>query len=103
MLIKCAPVEVTTVAVTTAETHHTPPHCAHPHCLVSINVQQASVNVSGWHSFHMEELSYTPLLHTYFCIRHHSVRLPLCHTAAKCNQILVGRFNLHCHANDIHL
>ena len=31
--------------------HHIPPHCAHIHCLVSINVQQASVNVSGYHFF----------------------------------------------------
>ena len=31
----------------TAETHHPPPHCAHIHCLVDINVQQASMNISG--------------------------------------------------------
>ena len=36
-------------AVTTAETHLPPPHCAHIHWLVSINVQQVSMNVSGCH------------------------------------------------------
>ena len=32
--------------------HHcwnAPPHCAHIHCWVSINVQQVSTNVHGWH------------------------------------------------------
>ena len=38
-----------------AETQHPLPRCAHIHCLVSINVEQASVNVSGCHFFHMEE------------------------------------------------
>jgi len=36
-------------AVTTAETHHPSPHCAHSHCLVSINTQQAMMNISGCH------------------------------------------------------
>jgi len=35
------------VTISTAEMYCPPPHCAHIHCLVSINVQQASVNVSG--------------------------------------------------------
>ena len=33
--------------IATAETHLPPPHCPHNHCFVSINVQQASMNVSG--------------------------------------------------------
>ena len=37
-------------------------HCAYIHSLVSISVQQASVNVSGCHFFHMEEFNDTPLL-----------------------------------------
>ena len=40
------------VAVATAETHHPPPPCANIHCLVSVNVQQASMNVIGCNFFH---------------------------------------------------
>ena len=50
------------------------------HCLVSINVQQVSVNVSGCLLFFMEKFSCTPLLHMLFHVRHHFVRHPLfCH------------------------
>jgi len=35
-------------SVTTTEIHHPLPCCAHIHCLVSINVQQALMNVSEW-------------------------------------------------------
>ena len=66
------------VTAAAAETHHPPPHCANIHCLVSINVQQALMNVIGCHFFCMEEFSYTPLLHTNFHVRCHFVRLPLC-------------------------
>ena len=31
--------------------HHLPPHCAHTHGLVSINIQQAAVNVNGCRFF----------------------------------------------------
>ena len=54
------------------------PYCAHIHCLVSINIQQVLMNVSGWHFFCMEEFSDTPSLHLHFHIRHHSVKLPPC-------------------------
>ena len=37
--------------VATAETHHPPPHCANIHCFVSVNVQQASMNVIGYSFF----------------------------------------------------
>jgi len=65
------------VTVTAAGTDHPPPHCAHIHCLVSINIQQASMNVSGCHFFCIEELSDTPLLPAHSPVRHHSVRVPL--------------------------
>jgi len=66
------------VAVASAETCHPPPHSANVHCLVSINVQQALMNVMGCNFFHVEEFNYTPLLHTHFSCRRHFVRLPLC-------------------------
>ena len=53
-------------------------HCAHIHCLVFINIQQVSLNVCGWHFSSTEEFIDTPLLHTHFHVRCHSVRLPLC-------------------------
>ena len=53
------------VAVSTAETHYLLlPHWAHIHCLVSINIQQASMNVNWCHFFYIEEFSDNPLLHT---------------------------------------
>ena len=67
-----------TTDVTTAKTYHPLPHCAHVHYLVSINVQQVSVNVNGCHLFHMEEFNSTPLLHPHLHVRCHSVRLPIC-------------------------
>ena len=78
MVIQNVPCLSLTVA--TAEMHHLPPHCANIHCLVSINVQQALMNVSDCNFFHME-----------------------CHMATKSNRILVERFNLYCHATNIHL
>ena len=58
----------------TAEMHHSPLYCAHIHCLVSINIQQESMNVIF---FHMEELSDTPLSQTHFHFSRHFVNLPL--------------------------
>ena len=46
-------------AFTTAETYHPLPHCAHIRCLVSINVQQPSMNTNGCHVFHVQEFSDT--------------------------------------------
>ena len=66
------------IDVATAETRHPPPPCANIHCLVSVNIQQASMNVIGCSFFGMEEFSYTPLLHMHFHVRRHFVRLPLC-------------------------
>ena len=55
-----------------------PSHCANIHCLVSRNVQQASMNVSGCNYFHVEEFIFTPLIHLHFHVRRHFVRLSLC-------------------------
>ena len=63
--------------VATAERKHPLPHCVDILCLVSVNVQQVSVNVSQC-SFSTEEFSDTPWLHMHFHVRCHSVRLPLC-------------------------
>lgn len=51
---------------------------AHIHCLASIDIQQASMDVSGSHYFHVEEVSDTPCLCTCFHIKGRYVRLPLC-------------------------
>ena len=87
-------------AVTTAQMHHPPPHCAHIHCLVTINIQQASMNVSEYHFFCMKEFS----LHLHFtCTSMSDTILSDCpsaaifHVAATCNWILVERFLLYCH------
>ena len=64
---------VANIIVTTAETH-----CAHIHCLVSINVQQALMNISGLSFFCIEEFCDTSLLHMHFHVRCHRVRLHLC-------------------------
>lgn len=47
------------------------------HCLVSMNIQQTSVNVSGCHFLCMEEFSDTPLIHTHLHVICHSVSAPL--------------------------
>ena len=66
------------LAVATAEMQHLLPDCAHIHCLISINVQQESVTVSGYHFLHMWEISGTSVLGMHFCVRQYVVRLPLC-------------------------
>ena len=65
------------VTIITTEMHHSLPHCAHIHYLVSLNIQQDSVNVNGSNFFRMEEFIVTLLLHMQFCVRHCFVRLPL--------------------------
>ena len=94
------------VAVITAETHHSRPLYAHIHCLVSVNIQQVWINVSGCNFFQMEEFSDIPLFHMHFRVNTIGSDFPsaaICHTAAKCYRILVGRFNLHCHTTNIRL
>ena len=83
----------TLLSLTAAEMHCLLPHCAHIHSFVSINIKQASMNVSGCNFFHMEEFTDTPLLHT---LPHQAPFLSdclsaaICHTATKCNEILMG-------------
>ena len=69
------------VAVATAETHHPSSHCADIHCLITVNIQQALMNVSWFLFFFfcMEEFSDTPLHLMHFQVRCHSIRLPLCY------------------------
>ena len=50
---------------------------SHP-LLISINIQQMSMNVNECNFFHREEFSDTSLLHRHFHVRCHFVRLPLC-------------------------
>ena len=47
--------------------------CSHP----LSGLQKHSASINGCCFFHMEEFSSTPLLHTYFNVRSHSVRVPL--------------------------
>ena len=49
--------------------HHTSLHCVHIHCLVSIYVQQVSMNISGCNFSHMEEFHISCMLpcQTAFC------------------------------------
>jgi len=79
----------------TPTTHH---HCAHIHCLVSRNVQQASVNVSGGH-FSTWRNSVTH--RCFICTSMSDTGLTdcpsaaICHTATACKGMLVGRLNLY--------
>jgi len=102
---KFVPVEVTAVAVTTAEMQHWPHHCAHLCCLVSINIQQESVNVNGCHFFNMGKFNSPPLLPMHILVTHHSVRLPLCchlsHSNMLWDGIFVGRLSLYCHPTNL--
>ena len=61
-----------------AKMHHPSTSLSHIHCLVSRNIQQVSVNVSGCNFFRMEEFNDTTLLHTHFYVRYHFVKLPFC-------------------------
>jgi len=62
--------------------------CSHP-LLVSINVQQVLMNVSGCNFFCMGEFSSTPLFHPHFHVRHHTVRLPLCYHLSHGNNVVM--------------
>ena len=50
-------------------------------------IQQALMNVSGCHFFHVEEFSDTSLLHLHSDVRCHSVRLPLCYHQSHGNKM----------------
>ena len=94
------------ISVASSEVHRLLPHCADVQWLVSINVLQVSVTVSGcrfstWRysvtclCFISASMSDTVLL---ACLS-----AAICHTAAECNGILVRRFNLYCYTANIHL
>ena len=90
------------VTVTAAERYH----CDNIHCLVSINIQQTSMNVNGYNFFCMEELNYTHCFtHTFMsaAILSDCPSTAICSMVTKCNVELLGRFNLYCHINDLHL
>ena len=82
---------------------HPLPHCTCIHCLVSINVQQVLMNIRGcsFSFFCMEEFNDTPVLRMHFHVRYDGrsdcPSAAVCHTATKCNGILVGWFNFYCH------
>ena len=61
--------------VTTGGTHHPLPHCAQIHRLDSINIKQASMNVSGCNFSLMEGFNYTFSSYTLQC------QTSICHTA----------------------
>jgi hypothetical protein len=77
------------------------------HCLVSVYVQQVSINVSGCNFlfFRMEEFNYTPFAsyalpcQTPFC----SDCNLCCHLSHGNNAILAGRFNPYCNTTNINL
>jgi len=81
------------VAVTTATTHHPLPHCAHIHCLVSIDILQVLMNVSGCLFFPAWRNSMTYLFFT--CTSMSDTILSdcpsaaICHTATRCHRIFV--------------
>ena len=66
------------VAVATAETRHPRPYCANIHCLVSLNVQQASMNVIGCNFFPHGGIQLHAFASYALPCRRHFVRLPLC-------------------------
>ena len=93
-------------AVAPGETHHPQPHGAHVHCWVFISTQQVSVNVSGCHFFLRGGIQFcTFALYALPC------QMPCCQTVPllpSCccypqqqHGILVGRFNLYCHIDNV--
>ena len=69
-------------------THHVH-HCA-DNPLFGFLQHSASINKCQWVPFfHIEEFNDTPLFHAHFHVRHHFVRLSLCHIPAEFNRILI--------------
>lgn len=100
---KSAPVEVLSPLLKCTAHHIT----AHSHCLVSIDVQQPLMNVTGCNIFHAEEFSGTlGSIHTSMSdtILSNCPAAAICCRVAKWNRMLVGRFILYCHTTtNIHL
>lgn len=75
-----------TVTVATTVTHHSHPHCACIHCLVSIIIQQASMNVRGCRFFPAWKCSKIPLYFMHISITDTILSdFPICHKETKCN------------------
>ena len=93
--------------VTTAETHHPLSHCAQIHWLVSIKIQQTSIDVSEYNFFSALRNSITHLCSICTSMSDTIVSdcpsAIRCHMATKCNRILAGKFNLYCHITNISL
>ena len=70
--------------VDTAETHP-PPHCAHTHCLVSINIQEVSVNDNECHFFSIWKKSVTYLYFIHISLS--DTILTDCSSAAICCKV----------------
>ena len=76
---------MTAVTVTTVETYYPLPHCAHHiHCLVSINIQQVSMNANGCNLFHMGGIQ----CHT-FSSRSLLCQMPFCQTVPLLPSVMV--------------
>ena len=71
----------------TAETHHPPPHCANIRQLVSINVKQALLNVSGCHFLLKGGIQFLTFASSAVPYQTHSVRLPLCYQLSHSNNM----------------
>jgi len=86
------------IAVTTAEKYYPFPPCVRIHSLVSINIQQKLTNDSGCNFFHMGEFILISMSDTNLSDCPSTV---ICHTATKCNRILMGMLNFYCHITNI--
>ena len=84
---------------------HPPLHSVHIHCLVSINAQQALMNISECHFFP----TWRNLM-THLCLIRASMSetilsdcpsAVICHTATKCSGILASMFDTYCHTTNI--
>jgi hypothetical protein len=86
---------------------HTPTTslCSNP----LFDIRKHSESIDEWQLVqffsHMEEFNDTPLIRTHFHVRYQSARLLLCYLLHnnKTYKLLVGMFNLYCHAASIRL
>ena len=100
-MCKLLALQLITICTDRADPLSSLPPCTHIHCLVSIDIQQASMNVNGCHFFHVEKFSDTSSLHPHFMSDFPSAAI--CHMATKCNGMLVWGSNLFCHTTNIYL
>ena len=94
------------VTAVTAETLHPVPHCAHIHCLVSRNIcKHQWLTVGAIFSMWRNSFPHLCFIGTSMsdAILSDWPSAAICHIATKCNRVLVGRFNLYCCTNNVHL